>query len=125
MFDRASKGIREAPSKALIGDMAAQSGDSAAAAFSLRQVCIAASTVHAYFLGKIIGQAIPSWILCLPVIRVALLKAGIVPRPQSSQSCQRWSGAERAHFGREKAGLIQIQSFFSANGHAVQFYAPT
>ena len=32
-----SKGIREAPSKALIGDLAAQSGDSSAAAFSLRQ----------------------------------------------------------------------------------------
>lgn len=37
IFDRMSKGIREAPSKALIGDLAAQSGDSAAAAFSLRQ----------------------------------------------------------------------------------------
>jgi MFS family permease len=37
IFDRMSKGIREAPSKALIGDLAMQSGDSAAAAFSLRQ----------------------------------------------------------------------------------------
>jgi MFS family permease len=37
LFDRVSKGIREAPSKALIGELAAQSGDSAAAAFSLRQ----------------------------------------------------------------------------------------
>lgn len=37
IFDRMSKGIREAPSKALIGDLAAQSGESAAAAFSLRQ----------------------------------------------------------------------------------------
>lgn len=37
IFDRMSKGIREAPSKALIGDLATQSGDSAAAAFSLRQ----------------------------------------------------------------------------------------
>lgn len=37
IFDRVSKGIREAPSKALIGDLAAQSGDSPAAAFSLRQ----------------------------------------------------------------------------------------
>eukprot|EP00890_Picochlorum_soloecismus_P006851 jgi/Picsp_1/991/NSC_04475-R1_major facilitator superfamily mfs_1 len=37
IFDRVSKGIREAPSKALIGQLAAQSGDSAAAAFSLRQ----------------------------------------------------------------------------------------
>lgn len=37
LFDRVSKGIREAPSKALIGDLAAQSGESAAAAFSLRQ----------------------------------------------------------------------------------------
>ncbi len=34
VFDRMSKGVREAPSKALIGDLAAQSGDSAAAAFS-------------------------------------------------------------------------------------------
>ncbi|KAL4517857.1 hypothetical protein Ndes2526A_g02232 [Nannochloris sp. 'desiccata'] len=37
IFDRMSKGIREAPSKALIGDLAAQSGESASAAFSLRQ----------------------------------------------------------------------------------------
>eukprot|EP00889_Picochlorum_renovo_P002821 jgi/Picre1/29851/NNA_005233.t1 len=37
IFDRMSKGIREAPSKALIGDLATQSGESAAAAFSLRQ----------------------------------------------------------------------------------------
>lgn len=37
IFDRMSKGIREAPSKALIGELATQSGDSAAAAFSLRQ----------------------------------------------------------------------------------------
>lgn len=37
IFDRMSKGIREAPSKTLIGDLANQSGDSAAAAFSLRQ----------------------------------------------------------------------------------------
>ena len=37
LFDRLSKGIREAPSKALIGELAAESGDSAAAAFSLRQ----------------------------------------------------------------------------------------
>ena len=37
IFDRVSKGIREAPSKALIGELAAASGDSPAAAFSLRQ----------------------------------------------------------------------------------------
>ena len=37
IFDRVSKGVREAPSKALIGELAAQSGDSPAAAFSLRQ----------------------------------------------------------------------------------------
>ena len=37
IFDRMSKGIREAPSKALIGELASQSGESAAAAFSLRQ----------------------------------------------------------------------------------------
>ncbi|KDD77011.1 hypothetical protein H632_c40p0 [Helicosporidium sp. ATCC 50920] len=37
IFDRVSKGIREAPSKALIGDLAAASGESPAAAFSLRQ----------------------------------------------------------------------------------------
>lgn len=37
IFDRMSKGIREAPSKALIGELATQSGESAAAAFSLRQ----------------------------------------------------------------------------------------
>jgi hypothetical protein len=37
IFDRMSKGIREAPSKALIGDLADASGDSSAAAFSLRQ----------------------------------------------------------------------------------------
>ena len=37
IFDRMSKGIREAPSKALIGELAAQSGESAAGAFSLRQ----------------------------------------------------------------------------------------
>lgn len=37
LLDRLSKGVREAPSKALISELAAQSGDSAAAAFSLRQ----------------------------------------------------------------------------------------
>eukprot|EP00887_Chlorella_sp_A99_P003453 scaffold7.g3453.t1 len=37
VFDRSSKGVREAPSKALIGQLAAESGDSPAAAFSLRQ----------------------------------------------------------------------------------------
>ncbi|EFN58148.1 hypothetical protein CHLNCDRAFT_141928 [Chlorella variabilis] len=37
MFDRIVKGVREAPSKALVGELAAQSGDSAAAAFSVRQ----------------------------------------------------------------------------------------
>ncbi|KAK9849389.1 hypothetical protein WJX84_005290 [Apatococcus fuscideae] len=37
VFDRMSKGIREAPSKALIGDLSQQSGDSPTAAFSLRQ----------------------------------------------------------------------------------------
>ena len=37
IFDRMSKGIREAPSKALIGELATLSGESAAAAFSLRQ----------------------------------------------------------------------------------------
>ncbi len=34
IFDRTIKGIREAPSKALVGDLAHQSGDSPAAAFS-------------------------------------------------------------------------------------------
>jgi hypothetical protein len=34
IFDRTVKGIREAPSKALVGDLANQSGDSPAAAFS-------------------------------------------------------------------------------------------
>lgn len=37
IFDRAAKGIREAPSKALIGELAASSGDSPTAAFGLRQ----------------------------------------------------------------------------------------
>lgn len=37
IFDRVAKGIREAPSKALVGELAASSGDSPAAAFSLRQ----------------------------------------------------------------------------------------
>lgn len=37
IFDRAAKGIREAPSKALIGELAAASGDSPTAAFGLRQ----------------------------------------------------------------------------------------
>lgn len=34
VFDRMSKGIREAPSKALIGDLAQESGDRAEGAFS-------------------------------------------------------------------------------------------
>lgn len=38
ILDRTVKGVREAPSKALVGELAAQSGDSAAAAFSVRQV---------------------------------------------------------------------------------------
>ncbi len=37
IFDRAAKGIREAPSKALIGELAASCGDSPTAAFGLRQ----------------------------------------------------------------------------------------
>lgn len=37
ILDRMTKGIREAPSKALVGELAARSGDSAAAAFSVRQ----------------------------------------------------------------------------------------
>jgi hypothetical protein len=37
IFDRVSKGVREAPSKALIGELAAASGDSPAGAFGLRQ----------------------------------------------------------------------------------------
>ena len=37
IFDRLAKGVREAPSKALIGELAAASGDSPAAAFGLRQ----------------------------------------------------------------------------------------
>ncbi|KAK9803095.1 hypothetical protein WJX73_000936 [Symbiochloris irregularis] len=37
VFDRMSKGIREAPSKALIGDLATESGDKAEGAFGLRQ----------------------------------------------------------------------------------------
>ncbi|KAI7836300.1 hypothetical protein COHA_009808 [Chlorella ohadii] len=37
ILDRTVKGVREAPSKALVGELAAQSGDSAAAAFSVRQ----------------------------------------------------------------------------------------
>lgn len=37
IMDRTVKGVREAPSKALVGELAAQSGDSAAAAFSVRQ----------------------------------------------------------------------------------------
>lgn len=36
VLDRFVKGLREAPSKALIGELAAQSGDSAAGAFALR-----------------------------------------------------------------------------------------
>ena len=38
IFDRVAKGIREAPSKALMGELAAAGGDSPAAAFGLRQV---------------------------------------------------------------------------------------
>lgn len=37
VFDRVAKGVREAPSKALIGELAAASGEPPAAAFSLRQ----------------------------------------------------------------------------------------
>jgi hypothetical protein len=37
IFDRVSKGVREAPSKALIGELAAESKDSPAAAFSERR----------------------------------------------------------------------------------------
>lgn len=37
LFDRVAKGIREAPSKALMGQLAAAGGDSPAAAFALRQ----------------------------------------------------------------------------------------
>ncbi|PSC70151.1 MFS transporter isoform B [Micractinium conductrix] len=37
IFDRVAKGIREAPSKALMGELAAAGGDSPAAAFGLRQ----------------------------------------------------------------------------------------
>ena len=36
VFDRVSKGVREAPSKALIGELAAHSGESPSAAFGLR-----------------------------------------------------------------------------------------
>lgn len=49
IFDRMSKGVREAPSKALIGELAAQSNDSPAAAFSLRQAMAT--------LGALIGAA--------------------------------------------------------------------
>lgn len=37
VFDRMSKGVREAPGKALIGELAAESGDKTEAAFGLRQ----------------------------------------------------------------------------------------
>jgi MFS family permease len=49
IFDRMSKGVREAPSKALIGELAAQSNDSPAAAFSLRQAMAT--------LGALVGAA--------------------------------------------------------------------
>ena len=45
VFDRMSKGIREAPSKALIGDLSQQSGDSPTAAFS---ECSSATTRSAF-----------------------------------------------------------------------------
>ena len=38
VLDRSVKGLRETPAKALVGELAAASGDSAAAAFSVRQV---------------------------------------------------------------------------------------
>ena len=50
VFDRMSKGIREAPGKALIGDLAAASGDSPEGAFGLRQAL--ATT------GALLGSAI-------------------------------------------------------------------
>lgn len=37
VFDRMSKGIREAPGKALIGDLAAESGDRTEGAFGTLQ----------------------------------------------------------------------------------------
>ncbi|KAK9866106.1 hypothetical protein WJX84_003968 [Apatococcus fuscideae] len=50
VFDRMSKGIREAPSKALIGELSQQSGDSPTAAFSLRQALAT--------FGALVGSAI-------------------------------------------------------------------
>ena len=50
VFDRMSKGIREAPGKALIGDLAATSGDRPEGAFGLRQAL--ATT------GALVGSAI-------------------------------------------------------------------
>ena len=49
VFDRMSKGIREAPGKALIGDLAAESGDRPEGAFGkclpLEACCVVASAV--------------------------------------------------------------------------------
>lgn len=39
VFDRMSKGIREAPGKALIGDLAAESGDRTEGAFGVPILC--------------------------------------------------------------------------------------
>ena len=50
VFDRMSKGIREAPGKALIGDLAAASGDRPEGAFGLRQALATA--------GALVGSAI-------------------------------------------------------------------
>lgn len=122
IFDRVSKGIREAPSKALIGELAAASGDSPAAAFSLRQSMAtfgalvgAASAATAY---KLSGQnyiatfalaAVPAT-LALGLVSVAFGGAGGEPAARRRQGADAPADEVRLSFlGKARALLSAFQ----------------
>ncbi|KAL6785187.1 hypothetical protein ACKKBG_A02795 [Auxenochlorella protothecoides x Auxenochlorella symbiontica] len=117
IFDRVSKGIREAPSKALIGELAAASGDSPAAAFSLRQSMAtfgalvgAASAAAAY---KLSGQnyvatfALAALPATLALVLVSAAFRGVVVGPARDAAGPRADATAAASAGDgPRLGLV-------------------
>jgi MFS family permease len=98
IFDRVSKGVREAPSKALIGELAAASGDSPAGAFGLRQsMATAGALVGAGAAAAAYQLSGQSYVATFVLVTAAFGSgAALMPAAQASADAKAAAAAARA-----------------------------
>ena len=114
VFDRMSKGIREAPGKALIGDLAAESGDRTEGAFG---ALLLLQPMHLLFIKMRTQSTINVFMGTCYISDQATHLHTSLEASQSAETASKWQGYDRItaeYHACDAVGLRQAMSTFGA-----------